>query len=66
MDGCLEQYAELSAWTSAIPADPGPFKRLVRKLLSLGARRPIAEGYDERKPPREGAGVAARPKRPTR
>jgi hypothetical protein len=64
MNGSLDPDPELSAWTSATPAEPGPFKRLMRMLVSLGTRRPVGEGYDEREPPPEGAGVPARPKRP--
>lgn len=65
MSGDLEaQDTQLSAWTSALPSGPGPFKRLLRVLLSLVARPSIVPGYDEGEPPSEGAGVPARPKRP--
>jgi len=58
------QDTQLSAWTSALPSEPGPFKRLLRVLHSLVARPPIVPGYDEGEPRSEGAGVPARPKRP--
>jgi hypothetical protein len=50
------QDTQLGAWTSALPSEPGPFKRLLRVLLSLVARPPIVPGYDEGEPPPEGAG----------
>jgi hypothetical protein len=43
----------------------GPLRRLVRAILSIRARRPLAvPGYDERQPPTEGAAIPVRPKRP--
>jgi hypothetical protein len=57
---------QLASWAeSMVFREPGPLRRLMRAILSLGARRPMTvPGYDERQPPPEGAAVPSRPKRP--
>jgi hypothetical protein len=57
--------AQLPVWESLVLRQPGLLRRLMRAILSIGARRPMTvPGYDERQPPAEGAAVPARPKRP--
>ena len=39
------------AWVSAMPREPGSFKRLMQALLSLLRRRRTVAGYDDGEPP---------------
>lgn len=59
---------QVPAWALAMkPFEPGPIRRLIRALFSVGTRRTpawIVPGHDEGQPPPEGAGVPVRPKGP--
>jgi hypothetical protein len=63
-DSLRVENGPLRAWVSAMPREPGSFKRLMQALLSLLRRRRTVAGYDDGESPPEGAAVPARPKRP--